>query len=248
MSEPALAVVGVSAWYRHAQALFDVSLDVQPGEVVAVLGRNGAGKTTTLRAIMGIQVHRTGHVSIYGESVDNSGTDSIARMGVGWVPEDRRIFPNLTVRENLRLAQNAARKRVRGPLPLSDIFRALPIVEKLIDRKGSALSGGEQQAVAIARALAARPRVLLLDEPTEGLAPVIVKTLTKAIAELPRDLGVSIVLAEQNLAFVRAVAHRVYVLDTGRLVYEGSAEAFSESPELQQRYLSVSTGRGDRNG
>jgi branched-chain amino acid transport system ATP-binding protein len=241
MSDAALALTGVSAWYGHARALFDISLDVRPGEIVALLGRNGAGKTTTLRAVMGVETRRTGDVTLHGRSINGMKTDRIARLGVGWVPEDRRIFPNLTVRENLRLAQNAVTKRDRGALPLEEIFTALPIIEKLIDRRGSALSGGEQQAVAIARALAARPRVLLLDEPTEGLAPVIVRSLRDAVADLPTKLGVSIVIAEQNLAFVKALAQRVFVLDTGRLVYQDSTAAFGASEDLQRRYLSASS-------
>lgn len=244
MPEPALELHEVSAWYGAACALFDVSLQVRPGETVGLLGRNGAGKTTTLRAIMGVDVRRTGTIRLHGEPIERARTEAVARRGVAWVPEDRRIFPNLTVRQNLQLALRAAPKDQRKILPLHDILGALPLVEKLLDRKGSALSGGEQQAVSLARALAAQPRLLLLDEPTEGLAPTVVQTLKDAVAELPGSLGMSILLAEQNLAFVNALSDRVYVLDTGRLAYTGSAEEFSGSRDLQLRYLSVSAEAG----
>lgn len=246
MSEPALELHEVSAWYGAACALFHVSLEVLPGETVGLLGRNGAGKTTTLRAIMGVEVRRAGTIRLHGEQIERARAEVVARKGVAWVPEDRRIFPNLTVRQNLQLALCAAPKGQRKSLALDGIVSALPIVERLLDRRGSALSGGEQQAVSLARALAAQPKVLLLDEPTEGLAPTVVRTLRDAVAELPRRLGVSVLLAEQNLAFVNALADRVYVLDTGRLAYSGSAAEFSGSRDLQLRYLSVSSDLGNR--
>ncbi len=240
MSDLALEFKNVNARYGHAQALFNLDIHVNEGETIALLGRNGAGKTTTLRTVMGIDVNRTGEINLFGKKINNLSTDAIARLGVGWVPEDRRIFPNMTVRENIRLAQ-AAGKGGRTPLTVDEVVDAIPLMKKLIDRKGTALSGGEQQAVTIARALASRPKLLLLDEPCEGLAPVIVESLTEAIAELPKKLGISILVAEQNLKFVKQVASRVYVLDTGRLAHEGSADEFVESKELQERYLAIST-------
>jgi branched-chain amino acid transport system ATP-binding protein len=246
MTDSALEFAGVNAWYGHAQALFGIDIHVEQAETVALLGRNGAGKTTTLRTAMGIDVTRTGDISLAGRRSNSMSIDAVARIGVGWVPEDRRIFPNLTVRENIKLAQGAARGRHQSPLSIDEVIDAVPLMAKLINRRGIALSGGEQQAVTIARALASRPTLLLLDEPTEGLAPVIVDSLTESIAELPGKLGVAILVAEQNLSFVADVASRVYVLDTGRLVHEGSAADFAKSKDLQESYLSISN-RGDTN-
>lgn len=241
MAEPVLELRSVQAWYGRAQALFGLDCTVEHGEIVAILARNGAGKTTTLRSIMGVDVRRSGQITIAGRSTIDSGCDAIARAGVGWVPEDRRIFPNLTVRENLLLAKRAQGSRKNKTLSIDEVIDAIPIMGKLIGRRGTALSGGEQQAVAIARALIARPEVLLLDEPTEGLAPVIVHELADAVIEFPGKFGISMLVAEQNLAFVNRVASRVYVLDNGRLAYEGTAAAFAGSPELQEQYLSIAT-------
>lgn len=234
----ALRLASVSAWYGDAQALFDLSLEIQPGEIVALLGRNGAGKSTTLRAIVAADVRRRGVFEIHGVDTMGLSTDAIARRGVAWVPDDRRIFPSLTVRQNLQLALSAVADRRQG-VPLDRILEALPLVQPLLPKRGSQLSGGEQQAVAIARALAARPRLLLLDEPTEGLAPVVVRPLTEAIRALPTTFGVSILLAEQNLSFVSDIASRVYVLDIGHIVFAGDAKVFERSKELQTQYLSV---------
>lgn len=247
MADTILEFKNVSAWYGHAQALFGIDIRLEQGKTVALLGRNGAGKTTTLRAAMGIDVARTGDIEILGRHTSSMSADGVARLGVGWVPEDRRIFPNLTVRENIKLAQSAARGGHREPLSVDEVVDAVPLMARLINRKGVALSGGEQQAVTIARALASRPKILLLDEPTEGLAPVIVDSLTEAIAQLPDKLGLAILVAEQNLAFVAETASRVYVLDTGRLVHEGRAVDFVNSEELQERYLSIG-GRDENKG
>ncbi|MDR1077627.1 MAG: ABC transporter ATP-binding protein [Propionibacteriaceae bacterium] len=244
MSDHVLALTGVNAWYGHAQALFGLDLTVDAGQIVALMGRNGAGKTTTLRSVMGIEVRRSGSVRLAGQPIEGLGVEAIARRGVGWVPDDRRIFPTLTVRENLQLVRGIAKRQGRQPMSVAELVEVLPIMERLIERKGHALSGGEQQAVTIARALVGRPQVLLLDEPTEGLAPVIVQGLAQSIAALPKRHGVSILLAEQNLGFVRDVAERVYVLDIGRLVFAGDTAEFMTSPELQERYLAVARPSG----
>ncbi|MDR1387693.1 MAG: ABC transporter ATP-binding protein [Propionibacteriaceae bacterium] len=244
MSDHVLALKGVNAWYGHAQALFGLDLTLDAGETVALMGRNGAGKTTCLRSVMGIEARRSGRIELAGQSIEGLGIEAIARRGVGWVPDDRRIFPTLTVRENLQLVRGIAKRHGRQPMSVDELVEVLPIMERLIDRKGHALSGGEQQAVTIARALVGRPQVLLLDEPTEGLAPVIVQGMAQSIAALPQRYGVSILLAEQNLGFVREVAQRVYVLDIGRLVFQGATAEFMESPELQERYLSVARPTG----
>ncbi|MGP3536056.1 ABC transporter ATP-binding protein [Microbacterium sp. RD1] len=234
----ALAFRDVNAFYGPAQALFGMQLTVGAGETVALLGRNGAGKTTTMRAAMNILVRRTGEIDVLGEPAKGT-SDRIARRGVGWVPDDRRIFPTLTVRENLLLAQKSARAKDREPVEFDEVLEILPIMKRLIDRRGSALSGGEQQAVAIARAIVARPRLLLLDEPTEGLAPVIVEELQRAVADLPGRFGMSILLAEQNLAFVQSIAQQVLVLETGRLVYSGTAAEFAADPSIRERFLAI---------
>ena len=240
MTATALRMTGVEAWYGPAKALFGIDLELRGGETVALLGRNGAGKTTTLRSVMNLMVRRTGDIEVLGEPA-KGGADAIARRGVGWVPDDRRIFPTLTVRENLTLAQKAGRSKGREPVALDEVVEILPIMGRLIDRRGSALSGGEQQAVAIARAIVARPRLLLLDEPTGGLAPVIVDELERAVADLPGRFGMSIVLAEQNLTFVQSVAQQVLVLETGRLVYSGTAEQFAADPGIKEQFLAIGT-------
>lgn len=240
MNESVLTLRGVEASYGTARALFGIDLELGQGETIALLGRNGAGKTTTLRAVMNLMVRRTGQIDILGSPARGS-ADAIARRGVGWVPDDRRIFPTLTVRENLRLAQRAGRSKDREPVSFDEVLEILPIMKRLIDRRGSALSGGEQQAVAIARAIVARPRLLLLDEPTEGLAPVIVDELEQAVAELPKRFGMSLLLAEQNLRFVQRTAQRVLVLETGRLVYSGTVEEFAANEGVRERYLAIGT-------
>ncbi|MCW2674926.1 MAG: transporter ATP-binding protein [Frankiales bacterium] len=232
-----LEVAGLEASYGSAQVLFDIALEVGDGEVVGLLGRNGAGKTSLLRAIMGIDVKRHGAVRLHGKSIGGARTEAIARAGVGWVPDDRRIFPDLTVAENLALAGRRATKEVTA-----ELVDALPLLGDLLDRRGTALSGGEQQVVAVARALAGRPRLLLLDEPSEGLAPVVVEALTAAIAELPQRLGVAILVADENLAVALEMSQRVYVLEAGAIVHESTAAAFAEQTELQDKYLALSGG------
>lgn len=237
MSEPALDLKGVGASYGPAQALFDVSLHVNPGELVGLLGRNGAGKSSTFNAVMNLEVRRSGSVRALGRSLDGVSTDAIARRGVAWVPENRRIFPTLTVLENLELGRSSA--KASGGVSTNELVAAFPLLQKLLTRKGNQLSGGEQQVVAVARALAGRPQVLLLDEPTEGLAPVVVEQLTESIRDLPANLGVAVLLAEQNLKFVLELTTRVYVLETGRVVHSGTTTEFGKDEALQRRHLSV---------
>jgi branched-chain amino acid transport system ATP-binding protein len=237
MAEPALELRDVSASYGHAQALFDISLHVNPAEMVGLLGRNGAGKSSTFNAVMNLELRRTGHIRALGASLDGVAPDAIARSGVAWVPENRRVFPTLTVRENIDLARRGAKSR--GGVGIDELVEAFPLLQKLLNRRGNHLSGGEQQVVAVARALAGRPKVLLLDEPTEGLAPVVVDQLTESIRRLPETLGVAVLLAEQNLEFVLGMTSRVYVLETGRVVHAGSTAEFAHDDALQRRYLSV---------
>lgn len=237
-SQSVLGLSSINAWYGSAQALFDVDIEVGPGEVVGLLGRNGAGKSTTFKTIMNLEVRSTGAVELFGQARGKSSTDAIARAGVSWVPEDRRILTNLTVRENLELARFACGRR--DSVPLDDLVDSLPLLDKLIGRKGNQLSGGEQQLVAVARALVSRPKLLLLDEPTEGLAPLVVDGIQEAVRGLPEKFDVSILIAEQNLPFITGLARRVYVLETGRVAHEGDASEFASDTELQERYLSVS--------
>lgn len=237
-STPVLSTAGLEAWYGSAQALFGVDLKVESGEVVGLLGRNGAGKSTTFNAIMNLQTRSTGSIMLEGTPIGSQSADAIARAGVAWVPEDRRIFTNLTVRENLELARFAAGGRT--PVEVEELLASLPLLDKLIDRRGNQLSGGEQQLVAVARALVSRPRLLLLDEPTEGLAPLIVEGIAEAIQRLPEKFDVAILVAEQNLPFITDLTTRVYVLETGRVVHEGATDEFAQNADLQNRYLSIS--------
>jgi branched-chain amino acid transport system ATP-binding protein len=241
-SSSVLSLSGVNAWYGAAQALFGVDLEIGAGEVVGLLGRNGAGKSTTFKTIMNLEARSTGQIELFGQPRGKSSTDAIARAGVSWVPEDRRILTNLSVRENLELARFASGRR--DAVPLDELVESLPLLDKLIGRKGNQMSGGEQQLVAVARALVSRPKLLLLDEPTEGLAPLIVDGIQEAVRGLPEKFGVSILIAEQNLPFVTGLAARVYVLETGRVAYEGGAAEFATDTALQERYLSVSMKNG----
>ncbi|MBB2893832.1 ABC transporter ATP-binding protein [Flexivirga oryzae] len=237
MSTDALVLDDVTLTYGSATAVFGLSLTVGAGEAVGILGRNGAGKTTTLRGILGSGVRRKGSIRYFGEEIGGMRADQVARKGIGWVPDDRRIYTTLTVRENLLLA---SRER-SGPAKeaVDEAVAAVPLVEKLLPRKGVQLSGGEQQAVAIARAVVGRPKVLLLDEPAEGLAPIIVESLQQSVIELSRS-GMTILIAEQNLNFVLGATQRVCVLDSGREVLTCSSEEFGNSPELQNQHLAIS--------
>ncbi len=237
MSEAALDLRNVNASYGTAHALFDISLHVSPSEMVGLLGRNGAGKSSTFNAVMNLELRRNGSVRALGSSLDGVSTDAIARRGVAWVPENRRIFPTLSVEENIDLGRRASTGM--GSLTTDELVDAFPLLKKLLKRRGNQLSGGEQQVVAVARALAGRPQVLLLDEPTEGLAPVVVDQLTESIRHLPTTLGIAVLLAEQNLNFVLELTSRVYVLETSRVVHAGGTEEFGSNSELQRRYLSV---------
>jgi branched-chain amino acid transport system ATP-binding protein len=208
-----------------------VALRVGVGEAVALLGRNGAGKTTTLMAIAGALRPTAGVIEVDGLPIQELPSHRIAQRGVSLVPQGRRIFPTLSVRENLTLgARNGDLRRVQATFPILAERASLP---------GSALSGGEQQMLAIGRALMTRPRLLLMDEPSEGLAPLMVRRMGELIAELRRDPELSILIAEQNLALALAVADRVYVLERGAVVHEGAATAFRDDSVLHQKFLGV---------
>ena len=226
-----LEVTGLTAGYGASVAVRDVSLRVGSGEAVALLGRNGAGKTTTLMAIAGAIRPNAGSVALDGVTVSGLPSHRIARLGLSLVPQGRRIFTTLSVRENLTLASRGG--------DLAQVYSLFEVLATRAASAGSTLSGGEQQMLAIGRALMTRPHLLLLDEPSEGLAPQVVRSLADLIARLRREVGVSILIAEQNLALAFAVADRVYVMERGEVVHESAAGSFRDDHELQRRYLGV---------
>jgi branched-chain amino acid transport system ATP-binding protein len=235
--EMILEVEGLNAYYGSSHILFDVSLGIDQGQAVVLLGRNGAGKTTTLKSIMGIVHPRSGRITFKGKRVDGLPSYRIARLGIGFVPEDRVIFPDLTVRENLEIAQ---RKREAGEASwtIEKIFRVFPVLEKFQGRNGGTLSGGEQQMLTIARTLMGNPEFLLLDEPVEGLAPLIVRMLGQVINQI-KDHGVTLLMSEQNVKFSFKIAQKVYIIDKGTIRYEGSVEDLKANEEVKKKYLAV---------
>jgi branched-chain amino acid transport system ATP-binding protein len=233
---PLLELTDVHTYYGEAHILQGMSLTVREGEVVTLIGRNGAGKTTTLRSIMAIARPRAGQIRLRGQDVTALPTHEMVRRGIAWVPEERRVLPNLTVLENLRLGWLGA--RTPGAFEIDELFEYFPRLRDRIAHRGRHLSGGEQQMVAIARALVARPSVMLVDEPTEGLSPLLVQHLTEILAAINRR-GTTILLVEQSLEVALALAHRVYVIDQGRIQFEGTPDALRQDPTVQQRFLGV---------
>ncbi|KKO13283.1 MULTISPECIES: ABC transporter ATP-binding protein [Pseudomonas] len=229
-----LNVDSIHSYYDKSHVLEGVSLKVEAGELVTLLGRNGAGKTTTLRSILGIVRPRQGQISFDGQQLVGREIFDIARLGIALVPEHRGIFRQLSVEENLRIA---VRKDSRWQL--EDVYSMFPRLKERRRNGGFALSGGEQQMLAIARALLNGPKLLILDEPTEGLAPVIVDELVRILRRI-KDEGLSILLVEQNLMVCDALADRHYVLEQGRVAYQGSAAQFREDPSIKNRYLALS--------
>lgn len=230
-----LAVEDVHTFYGETEVLFGVSLAVAEGEVVALLGPNGAGKTTTLRSVLGLTPPRSGRIRFDGRDVTRLPTHQIARAGIAWVPDDRRIFPTLTVERNLAIARKRTRFRAWSERECYEIFTAL---EYLRRRECENLSGGEMQMVAISRALVGSPGLVLLDEPTQGLAPKIVHDVMRVIRRL-RDERVAVLLVEQNPLTALTVADRVYVMDRGRVVHQGPAAALAADTALRARLLAV---------
>lgn len=228
-----LKMQNVNSFYGEAHALYDVSIQMKAGEVVSLLGRNGVGKTTTLKTIMGL-VRIKGEVTFEGQSLISNPTYNIARKGIGYVPEERRIFPNLTVKENLLVGLS----QKRGEWTLEKVFELFPVLKEKQNRMGTLMSGGEQQMLAIARCLMTNPKLILLDEPCEGLAPVIVKELEKAIFQLKKS-GVSILLAEQSLRLSKVLASRHYILSKGKVCFEGDSKKLFEDPSILATYLGV---------
>ena len=218
MSDPLLAVEGLFTNYGKIRILRDVSLTVGEGEVVALLGLNGAGKTTTMRSILGLTPPRAGTVRYAGNDITGWPAYKVARLGVGYVPEGRRMFKDLTTLENLQLAENGR----GGAWTIPRVLQHLPKLAELRSRKSGRLSGGEQEMLSIGRALVSNPRLLLVDEPSQGLAPLIVEEVYRILSEL-KSTGVSILLVEQNALLALKIADRAYVLDSGRIVHEGAA-------------------------
>jgi branched-chain amino acid transport system ATP-binding protein len=229
-----LEVRDLNAYYGDSHILFDVSIRVERKEVVALLGRNGAGKSTTLKSLMGVVTPRTGSIVLDGMEIAGNKSHRIARAGMQLVHEDRRIFGSLDVEENLVLAGLTAADR----WPLERIYAMFPRLFERRKSRGTDLSGGEQQMLAIARALVRRPKIVLLDEPFEGLAPVIVRDLLDACRRLAAE-GQTIVLVEQNVAAVLALAQRIYILNNGHIAHEGPAQELRSRPEVLRRYLGV---------
>jgi branched-chain amino acid transport system ATP-binding protein len=235
MASPSLVVEEIHTFYGLSQVLFGVSLEVAPGECVCLLGRNGVGKTTTMRSIMGLTPCRRGRVLWKGHDISSKAAYQIAQAGIGFVPEDRRIFADLTVWENLDVASRA---RGSGGFTVERVFHLFPKLSELMNRQGGFLSGGEQQMLTIARTLMGNPELLLLDEPSEGLAPLIVEHLKEQIGRLKGE-GLTILLAEQNVEFSLDLADRVYVLEKGQIRYQGTARAFREDESIRHQYLAL---------
>lgn len=239
---PALAVERLNAWYGAAQVLYDVSLGIGRGEVVALMGRNGAGKSTTMKAIMGLIGRRSGTVRVNGRDVSALRPFEIARLGVGFVPEDRRIFSDLTVEENLDTGRQAPRSLAEGTAaPVwtpQMLFKLFPNLAELRHRPGGRMSGGEQQMLTIARTLMGNPLLVLLDEPSEGIAPVIVEAIADTIVELKKR-GLSILLSEQNVGFAQLVSDRAYMLEKGQICWAGTMVELAENADIQRTYLTL---------
>lgn len=233
-----LEVGSLNAFYGDSHIVQDATVSIRDGEGVAILGRNGVGKTTLLKSIMGGGPRVVGFVKHRGEDITSLPSFRRARRGLGLVPEDRRIYPHLTVAENIAMGRHAARPDV-SPYAIDEIFALFPMLADLRKRLGFELSGGQQQLLAIARAMFARPEYLLLDEPTEGLAPVIVEQLVRQLLDLRRQNGMALLVAEQNVWFARTCTERLYLLDSGRVVFEGTWATFDSRADLQQRYLAV---------
>ena len=237
MSDPLLNVAGVHAYYGRAHILADVALNVGAGEVVVLLGRNGAGKSTTMKSIMGLVRAAAGTIGFLGHPIHRRDSYEIARLGLGYVPEERRIFTELTVMENLEVGRQSARDGAPTWTP-ERLFEIFPNLAEMRDRPGGRMSGGEQQMLTIARTLMGNPRLILLDEPSEGLAPVIVEQMAKTIRELKAE-GLSILLSEQNLHFSNLVSDRAYIIEKGRIRYEGTMDELAANDEVRNAYLTV---------
>jgi branched-chain amino acid transport system ATP-binding protein len=242
ISQTLLTVSGLQAWYGAAKILYDVDLNVERGEVVALMGRNGAGKSTTMKSIMSLIDKRRGQLRFMGRDISQHSTHEIAALGLGYVPEDRRIFTDLTVLENLEVGRQATRVWPQGdPAPHwtpEKLFKLFPNLGEMPDRPGGRMSGGEQQMLTVARSLMGNPYLILLDEPSEGIAPVIVEQMAHMILSLKQQ-GVSILLSEQNLHFANLVCDRAYVLEKGQIRFSGTMQELDANEAVRRAYLSL---------
>jgi branched-chain amino acid transport system ATP-binding protein len=233
-----LEVKQIHSYYGTSHILFGVSLAVEFGELVCLLGRNGAGKTTTLRSIMGLTPPRSGSIQFRGEEIRGKPPYYIAQKGLGYVPDERLIFPDLTVRENLEVAIKAPKDYKGEPWTVDRVYGLFPSLKKLDKHLGGYLSGGEQQMLTLGRTLMGNPEMVLMDEPVEGLAPLIVKYLGAQILKL-KDMGQTILFSEQNVKFAISVAKRAFVIDRGKIQYRGSMGELSANEEIKKKYLMI---------
>lgn len=238
LTAPILDLRGVNSYYGESHILHNVSLDVQPSEIVALLGRNGVGKTTTIQTILGLPVPRAGEIFFKGDLISGLPTYDIVQRGIGWVPQGHRIFATLSVDENLQLAAAKARP---GPRSVKDIYELFPRLQVRCNARGDTLSGGEQQMLAIARALVQNPDLLLMDEPSEGLSPRLVEEVGEIIKRLHEN-GVAILLVEQNLNFALSVAQRLLIMNKGTVLFSGKPEEIAGNDQLCRQYLGVGIG------
>jgi branched-chain amino acid transport system ATP-binding protein len=242
MSQAMLAVENLNAWYGAARILYELTFEVGRGEVVALMGRNGAGKSTTMKAVMGLVDERDGRVRFNGEDISRLRPYEIARRGLGFTPEDRRIFSDLTVMENLDIGRQAPRVLADGTAAPAwtpeRLFALFPNLAEMPDRLGGRMSGGEQQMLTVARTLMGNPLLVLLDEPSEGVAPLIVEKMANTIVELKKQ-GLSVLLSEQNIHFARLVSDRVYVLEKGQIRWQGAMAQLVDNLDVQRTYLTV---------
>ncbi|MBR0661237.1 ABC transporter ATP-binding protein [Neoroseomonas oryzicola] len=237
MDDRVLDVTGLRAGYGPAEVLFGVELHLARGEVAALMGRNGAGKSTTLKAIMGLLTPRAGSVRFAGQEIAGAAPFRIARLGLGYVPEERRIFTDLTVAENLEVGRRAA-PAGRAPWTPERLFEFFPNLAEMRHRRASAMSGGEQQMLTIARTLMGNPEAVLLDEPSEGLAPVIVEQMAEAVLRMKAE-GIAVLVSEQNLDFAAAVADRALILEKGTVRWQGGIAALEADEDVRRAYLTV---------
>lgn len=238
MSNPLLAIDGLNVFYGGIHALHDVSMYVNDGEIVSIIGANGAGKSTLMRAIAGDKPYKSGAISFAGKPLPTKSYQAVG-MGVSLVPEGRRIFVNLTVKENLRVGAFLEKKKSVLDERFDEVFSIFPILKERANQYSGTLSGGEQQMLAVGRALMASPRLMMLDEPSLGLAPIIINDMFEKFKQINKKLGISILLVEQNAYIAIDLANRCYVLSQGSIVREGMAEAFLNDPDIQKSFMGV---------